>query len=848
MVPFGGSSLLTVDLGQQYIDFSSYFRRAILHDPSSIVYSFSNGLGGGMIGIWSYYLLSPLNWLLLFFPGTHITSGIMLLTLLKYGLASLSFSWLIKKNSQISGVLIVLFSISYALMGWTIANQLNIMWLDILFLLPLILNGLIKILNGGKRGSYIVWLTLAFISNYYMGYMVSLFIILMFCFLVTDGFVNWKKVRIQSYSFVTSSLISGLLASFILLPTFVSLLQSKAQYTVTTFKWKFDYFPLDSLAKFFVGTFNFSQMPTGMANLFVGSLPVLGSLLYFFDRRFSTRGRIVAGMITLVLFLSLCFQPLDLLWHAGQYPVWYPYRFSFVVGFWLLWLASRVFTNEFRLTKRSFFGVGVILIACCAYIGIRLKRFDNFLTITNYGIGVIFLVAFVVILFFYTRYKKMCTILLCVLVVLELSTNVFLSLKNISYVSQSDYGNYTRELQRLVNQIKSKDSGFYRIGKNFLRTKDDPFQTGFNGGSVFSSTLEKNTASFMKNIGTPSGSGFIEYSNGTLVTDSLLGMKYYFGKDQTLGVQNNKNILQASSARSDLSNYKEISHDQQATVLYNKNYLPIGYAASAQALTVNSKEKNPAQYQSNIIAGLTGKKDYKRLFHAESFSSTSFQNTNIPWKINNAKLRKIDKSKSAFFHLFIKLKTNDSYYLRLDSTLDAKNVKIILNGQELQQSRPYNGSVLTNIANHNKGQTLDLELQMNKDSLDLKDFQIYRLNGSKLSKAIKGLKQGQLKLTHHTARSFDGVVNNTKDGRILNTSIPYSRGWHVSVNGNSVKTYKVFNTFMAIKLPKGVSRISIAYWPPLLNLGIAISILTLVVIFTFTNRRFLLRLIRGNKK
>ncbi|WCJ46730.1 YfhO family protein [Levilactobacillus brevis] len=74
MAPFGTSSLLTVDLGQQYIDFFAYLRRAILHDPSSIFYSFSNGIGGEMLGTWSYYLLSPLNWLLLLQLPISLTS------------------------------------------------------------------------------------------------------------------------------------------------------------------------------------------------------------------------------------------------------------------------------------------------------------------------------------------------------------------------------------------------------------------------------------------------------------------------------------------------------------------------------------------------------------------------------------------------------------------------------------------------------------------------------------------------------------------------------------------------------------------------------------------------------
>ena len=42
--PFGSSSVLTVDLGQQYVDFFAYFRHTLLHSPSELFYSFSKAL------------------------------------------------------------------------------------------------------------------------------------------------------------------------------------------------------------------------------------------------------------------------------------------------------------------------------------------------------------------------------------------------------------------------------------------------------------------------------------------------------------------------------------------------------------------------------------------------------------------------------------------------------------------------------------------------------------------------------------------------------------------------------------------------------------------------------------
>ncbi|WP_195318499.1 YfhO family protein, partial [Weissella cibaria] len=79
MAPFGSSSILTVDLGQQYIDFFESYRHALFSDPLSIFYSFAKGLGGETYGDWAYYLLSPTNLLLLPFSNTYLPIGILFL-------------------------------------------------------------------------------------------------------------------------------------------------------------------------------------------------------------------------------------------------------------------------------------------------------------------------------------------------------------------------------------------------------------------------------------------------------------------------------------------------------------------------------------------------------------------------------------------------------------------------------------------------------------------------------------------------------------------------------------------------------------------------------------------------
>ena len=61
MTPFGNRTWLTVDLGQQYVDFFAYYQDTLLHHPEQFFYSFSKSIGGEMVSLWSYYLFSPFN-------------------------------------------------------------------------------------------------------------------------------------------------------------------------------------------------------------------------------------------------------------------------------------------------------------------------------------------------------------------------------------------------------------------------------------------------------------------------------------------------------------------------------------------------------------------------------------------------------------------------------------------------------------------------------------------------------------------------------------------------------------------------------------------------------------------
>lgn len=181
------------------------------------------------------------------------------------------------------------------------------MWIDGFILLPLICLGLERILKGKSPALYIITLALCLISNYYIAFMVCLFMILYFFYRLPAHVEreDWKKESFQlAVHFAGSSLLAAGIGAFILIPTFVQLMQSKA--AASNFSWDFSSkFPLiDLLSKLTIGSFNFDQIPDGLPNIFVSALILIQVLRYFFNPFFSWQEKTATALFIVGLSLS----------------------------------------------------------------------------------------------------------------------------------------------------------------------------------------------------------------------------------------------------------------------------------------------------------------------------------------------------------------------------------------------------------------------------------------------------------------------------------------------------------------------------------------------------------------
>ncbi|KRM89248.1 YfhO family protein [Liquorilactobacillus vini] len=827
MYPFGSNSLLTVDLGQQYVDFFAFFRNTLLHHPSSFFYSFSKALGGEMLGEWAYYLLSPFNLLLLLFPAKNIDAAIFLITILKYGSTGLSFAWFIKKTQMLTDLKVIMLSVSYALMGWFVSYQLNLLWLDAAILLPLVCYFLNRLLLDQKqRLGFSIVLALTLIINYYMAYMICIFLALYFFWLSVSNWTDFKSFVSRLLKFISASILAAGLAAVIILPTFYSLLKSKGQYTQQVIHFKFEYFPFKMLAKLVIGTFNFQQMPSGLPNIFLGSLGLIGFIAYFGVKQIAGREKVAALLISAFLFLSLCFEPLDLFWHGMQFPVWYPYRFSFIVTFWMLLLAGRALT---KLTWPCWGPASSSLIIYAAILGYTyLNRHQfSFVTTKNLWLSCFFATIIWLLLFIHWHSVNFIKwLLLLAAVVAEVTINAYFSLNNLSYLSQKEYQQPTNSLAADAKKLKQLDHGFYRTGQVYSRTKNDGIAHDLYAGSYFSSAMEKSIPDFYGQLGDPDGDNYVTYSNGTLISDALLGMKYFIAPKQ-LGQTNNGQPLNQLTEKPDLKTYQKVGSTKLTEIYRNSNSLPFAYLANQQLLQFKNYYDDPINFQTQWLAQATGHLS-DQYFVPQNFNEVVFQNVNQQLKLTDAVFKRKNLGKVSQIIFKFTPTTNDSYYLTLGASLDSDNATFYLNNQPLSQYETFRHTVVVNLANHAKGQEIVLTVKFKKPSLWLNHFVLYRMKNQLVEKRIRQLKSQQPQVKKLSERSLTINFKSTKQKQLVATTIPYAQGWQAKINGQKTSLKKIQGMFIGIMTHgKGRQRITLIYQPPYLMLGLIITLISL---------------------
>ena len=787
--PFGQESFLRTDLYHQYAPFLREFQ-AKLQSFSSLNYSFNIGLGVNFTSLIAYYLASPLNFFVILFPKGLVVEYISYLIILKIALSGMTASIYLRKHFQKNGLFAVLFSMLYALSGYVAAYSWNVMWLDCIFLFPLILLGLEELMDEGKPVLYTVSLALAILSNYYISIMICLFLILYFVSrLFYAAVTDVRDLGRQTGRFALYSLLSGIMAGILLLPAFFAL-RLTASASISFPKTLIQYFSIiDMMARLFP----FVETEQGLKhwpNIYAGTLSLFILPLYYKNPAIQKKKKIIYAAFMLFFFMSFSVNALNFIWHGFHYPNSLPARQSFIFIFLLImqgaeWFLKRKTSAKKDLSFALFLSFSFVILC------------QKLITEEAFHWSVFYLTLLFLFLFYLLFYLekrgmevRITETLLIALCFVELSINM--AVTSVPTTSRAAYLEGSKESSKILKELRREDSGFYRFIREDAKTKDDGALMQYHSASVFSSTAYGDMSDWYTELGMEASTNAYSINGASPLMKSLLGIKYEILKKEPKHAED-----KGLSYLSGVGEYR----------LYENHFaLPLAYLLSKKELDAfDLHAGNPALVQNSISTALGAEDIFTTILGKMDSSSYYFT---------------VEKSSEIYVYV-----NNDK----------VKEVKAILPGDEKNFEHVDRGYFLS-LGYLEAGTEVELKSLTTGENMDAT---VYSFSYEVLGEITDMLSGRAMELDKWRDGYVKGKITAGSDA-VLFTSIPYDPGWKVKVDGKRIETEKSFSAFLGIPLTAGDHEIEMRFVPEGYYLGILFSIgaILFFVLLLFMKKRW----------
>lgn len=791
--PFGNQSFLRNDLYNQYVQFFAAFRDAIWRGEG-LSYTFNLGLGSSYSALYGYYLASPTNWLVLLCPKALIGEFITILIILKMGLSGVTFAHYLKKHFGQENIGLLFFGSAYALSGFMAAYQWNVMWLDVVLLMPLVLLALEELFETGKGTKYCALLALCILSNFYLSIMLCIFLVLYFLVL---AFTKPMRVVLRSgVKFAFYSLLAGGIASCILLPVYFAL--SGTEFSEFNFpetaKWYMNGLELLSRHCMIV---SMKVQADHWPNVYCGVAMFLLIPLYILNKKINLKEKIDKLLLMAFILVSFALNMLDFIWHGFNYPDSLPGRQSYLY-IWLLLVMGYEVYLKLRYTKSWHVMVATLvsyLVIASAWAFTDVVGMDWW----TYVFSLIFVFAYSMILLamclwriprireqirtkkwktlFQNRYLGV-KVIVGILVLLELSANMYAT--SIRTVNRTTFMEHYTGRKDAVAFLKDYDDGLYRTEIFNRLTKNDGMMWGVPTATVFSSTVNANVVELYKKLGMGTTRVSYWHQGATPLSSAMLGVKYMLGKD--------------ASQENDLY---DIIYTDETGYVYESNYTaPIGYVLPPSLEeTWNTQGYYPIQMQN----------EFCNLLGVEGELFTPFE------------AKKLDDRTQTI------TVDQDSYvyvYIGKNSISEIEMTK----GEETTKFTQVSFDYLLDVGLVKKGEEVTLTITKEDEVWGL--FKPHKLNLDLLEKATAKMNETPLNITEHKAGYLKGNVSLDEAGQLV-IAIPNDKGWVLTVNGEETEIDTFKDAFMALDLEAGEYEIVLKFKSPGVTAGLVVSILSI---------------------
>ena len=827
VTPFGEKSLLCVDFFHQYGPMMGELHDRIL-SGSNLIYSFSMGMGLPFFRNFLNYMSSPLNILLFIFPKSGLLDAYSLIIGLKAVLASTFMTYYLSKKFNNKELYMIIPGIAYGFCAYYQSYYWNLMWIDGMYLLPLITLGIENIINKKTWKFYTITLSIMLIANYFIGYMICIFSVLYFILYgIYKLQIKGKKFKEiitnifdRCWLFAVGSLIAGCISAVFLIPMFTSMQSISATGGTIPKTQYYDFVIIDYLKMHLTGakTTTFGSDAITAPNVSCGILSVAAILCYLINLDIKFKNKIIYLLLLGFFIAAFFYAPLDFILQAFHVPNDLPYRYSFIYSFILCIIMAYSLVNikkiKFIVMIIAYLFLMSILLIVSTEVWENITTnmcYINMILLTLYFL---FYIAIVILPNFKKIFYVALVFVICMDACVSLNNNW-----NITQIKDSFYSSYDKRTQELHYLDKTEIDKFYRVDSNDMLTLNDASWYGYNGVTTFSSMAYESVAHLMDRLGFAGNNiNSYQYAETTPVNDIMLDIKYIFG------------------FTNDRKRYKLENTIDNTISKFNYN-VGLGFATNTELSNWLYENGNPLEVQNDWLKKATG---------YEPFEKTTLLNKQVVYEDNDNTLVRYEY-KNPGDQMYYYSREGAFNFVLIGEALyyDGDAYDTIDYELDYTYMESYNEQKIINIASQDDKVVIYVDYSYYYGS----DPIVYNIKHDDFEKGYNVLNDNKLEITSFKESNIEATIK-VDDKKLVYTSIPYDEGWKVYVDGKEVETKALANSFLTFNIDKGTHKIKFKYHIPYFKEGIILTIfgISVLIIDKLYGKKIKEKLVQSIKK
>lgn len=823
-----------------------FFRNLLAGHPKLVMWDMSLGYGADILSTLNYYAIGdPLNLLYGFVSPKNTETMYNFMIVLRMYLAGITFIMYARKMKKRSygtviGALVYVFSGFCFRLGLRHPFFINPM-----IYFPLLCLGIEKIYQRERPYVFIFAVCVSAMSNYYFLYMLTIFAVI-YAWIRFYKYTEENKMK----NFFLTILKFGMyytlgiaMAAVILLPSVIGFLGNGRYGNGADWKSLIVY-PGKYYLLFIENFIGYGNMGS---NTNAGYLPIVGIVVLFtlFSQRMKHKKYRVAFIASIIALI------LPIFGYAFNGFSYANNRWAFALSFIVALLTAEMYPRLFVMSKRQQIGIGAGIIIYTVFCIIVNASGEEILK--NKGImaacGLI-AVFYILLLIFqrlgYDTQKRIVRVSMAILLLISVGVHGYYRFdpKGYAYTQEfMDQGQAYRTLKEDNIRMLSKvnDPSVYRVHAEGYRYKNYGLINHLNTISGYYSITAKCVTDTIKGYDT-------------------LGMQYadkYKGVDQRLGllslagvkyitVAHNSQVAKDVSSMGDVPyGVEKLRKKGNITLYKNKYALPFAYAYDSYMTEQQYEQLNGIGKEQAMLAQiiLNQHPADKEIQHNEQRNGPDIQTISLPeTRISSPKGKKyaditvpVEKDKETYLYfknlVYHGKKNGDDNFI----LTGRKGTKGILVTQNNVQQKIHIQSTFNPYYFGRKDYIVKINHQTSKakekvrlnflspGEYEFDDISLITVPKKDVLARLKERKENSMKQIQYEGNHFRGVYHAKKD-QILCVTIPYSKGWKATVNGNRTKIYKANGMFMGIIMKKGTQSVKLDYETPGLKIGAWISL------------------------